>query len=292
MSLLIPALVSGVSVGLLYGLLGFSIVTLYKASATLSFAQPAIGMFTVFIGYFCYSKLGLTPLEAIGLGLVAAAMLGSLIYFLGMRPNDGAGGPNRAFRTLAIYSLLIALATAAFSNGQPFTFPIPAPSGSVKIAGGAISDLTFMSLGIAIILCGGFLIFFTKTKSGLMFRAVADDREVARLLGIPARRVTAVVWIAGTIIAYLVGLLTVPTAFVSTNTLGNYAVYALAGVFVGGLTAWTGTFLGGIIVGVISNVALVYLSQEWAVGLVFIVLLLTLSIRPQGILGSEAVTRV
>lgn len=292
MSLLIPALVSGVSVGVLYGLLGFSIVTLYKASATLSFAQPTIGMFTVFIAYFWYARLGLPPLAAVGLGLVSAGVLGVLIYFVAMHHNDNAGPANRAFRTLAIYSLLLALATAEFSSGQPFEFPIPIPTGNVVMAGVSIPVLAFVTLAVAIVLCGLMLLFFTKTRYGLLFRAVADDREVAHLLGIPARRITALVWVAGTVIACIVGLLTVPTAFVSTNTLANYAVYALAGVFLGGLTAWTGTFIGGIILGIVSNVALVYLSNEIAIGVVFLILLAVLAVRPQGLLGTKTATRV
>jgi branched-chain amino acid transport system permease protein len=292
MSLLAPSVVSGVSVGLLYGLLGFSIVTLYKASATLSFAQPAVGMFTTFIAYFGFSKLGLPPVAAVGAGLGAAAVVGFLLYLVAMRPNDDAGASNRAFRTLAIYLLLLAVASTVFASGQPFEFPIPTPGGSISLGTGAIPLLDFVILGVTAVVCGVLLLFFTRTRYGLLFRAVADNREVARLLGIPARRITALVWAAGAVIACIVGLLTVPTAFVSTDTLSNYAIYALAGVFLGGLTTWTGTFLGGIIVGIISNVALVYSSQEVAVGAVFIVLLIVLTLRPQGILGQRAATRV
>ena len=287
-----PAIVSGISVGLLYGLLGFSIVTLYKASATLSFAQPAVGMFTTFLAYYCYSKLSLPAVAAAVLGLVVAAALGVVLYLVAMRPNDQAGTANRSFRTLALYSLLLAIATTWFANGQPFQFPIPTPKGSVSVGGSAIPLLSFVTLAVAVVLCSAILAFFRWTRYGLLFRAVADDREVARLLGIRARRITALVWVAGTVIACIVGLLTVPTAFVSTDTLSNYAIYALAGVFLGGLTAWTGAFVGGLIIGVVSNVALVYVSQEAALGIVFVILLAVLTVRPRGILGDEAVTRV
>jgi branched-chain amino acid transport system permease protein len=292
MSLLIPTLASGISVGLLFGLLGFSIVTMYKASATLSFAQPAIGMFTTFLAYYCWSKLGLAPVLAVILGLVAAAALGLLIYVVAMRFNDDAGPANRAFRTLAIYSLLLAIATAWFAEGQPFRFPVPLPHGHVNVGSGAIPWLSFVSLGVAIVLCCGLLFFFTRTRLGLMFRSVADDREVASMLGIRSRRITAAVWAASAVLACIVGLLTVPTAFVSTELLSSYAVYAMAGVFIGGLTSWTGTFLGGVIVGVISNLALVYMSNEAAIGFVFLALLLVLSFRPQGLLGTQAADRV
>jgi branched-chain amino acid transport system permease protein len=281
MSLLIPTLASGISVGLLFGLLGFSIVTMYKASATLSFAQPAIGMFTTFLAYYCWSKLGLAPVLAVILGLVAAAALGLLIYVVAMRFNDDAGPANRAFRTLAW-----------FAEGQPFRFPVPLPHGHVNVGSGAIPWLSFVSLGVAIVLCCGLLFFFTRTRLGLMFRSVADDREVASMLGIRSRRITAAVWAASAVLACIVGLLTVPTAFVSTELLSSYAVYAMAGVFIGGLTSWTGTFLGGVIVGVISNLALVYMSNEAAIGFVFLALLLVLSFRPQGLLGTQAADRV
>lgn len=291
-SLLLPAAVSGVSVGLLYGLLGFSIVTLYKASATLSFAQPVVGMFTTFLSYYCYAKLGLSAGWAVVLGMAVAAALGGVIYLVVMRPNDGAGAANRSFRTLALYSLLLAIATTWFANGQPFRYPVPTPSGSVTVAGSVIPELSFVTLAVALVLCCLVLVFFRWTSQGLLFRAVADDREVARLLGIRSRRITAMVWMAGTVIACIVGVLTVPTAFVSTDTLSNYAIYALAGVFLGGLTAWTGAFIGGLIVGIVGNIALVYVSNEAAVGIVFLILLAVLTVRPRGIVGSEAVTRV
>jgi branched-chain amino acid transport system permease protein len=292
MSLLIPTITSGISVGLLYGLLGFSIVTMYKASATLSFAQPTIGMFTTFIAYYLYARAGLTPWLAVVLGLVAAALFGLVVYLVAMRPRDDAGSPNRAFRTLAIYSLLLAVATTWFANGQPFRFPIGLPTGHVSVGSGTIPILSFISLGVAIVLGGLLLLFFTRTRYGLLFRSVADDRDVARMMGIPARRITAIVWAAGAVIACIVALLTVPTAFVSTDTLGPYAVYAMAGVFVGGLTTWTGTFLGGVMIGIVSNVGQVYLSNEAAIGMVFLALLAILTIRPQGLLGKEAASRV
>jgi branched-chain amino acid transport system permease protein len=209
-----------------------------------------------------------------------------------MRPNDGAGAANRSFRTLALYSLLLAIATTWFANGQPFRYPVPTPSGSVTVAGSVIPELSFVTLAVAVVLCCLVLVFFRWTSHGLLFRAVADDREVARLLGIRSRRITAMVWMAGTVIACIVGVLTVPTAFVSTDTLSNYAIYALAGVFLGGLTAWTGAFIGGLIVGIVGNIALVYVSNEAAVGIVFLILLAVLTVRPRGIVGSEAVTRV
>jgi branched-chain amino acid transport system permease protein len=292
MDLFLPAIISGVGVGLLYALLGFSVVTLFKASSTLSFAQPVIGMFTTFLAYFLYSKAGLPAWAAVILGLVVAGGFGLVLYLVAMRPNDAVGTANRSFRTLALYSLLLAVATTWFANGQPFRFPLPVPHGSVKVGNAVVPDMSLVTLALAGALCLLVLAFFRWTSYGLLVRAVADDREVARLLGVRARTLTAGVWVAGTVIACFVGLLTVPANFVSTDTLSNYAIYALAGVFLGGVTAWTGALVGGLLIGVIGNLCLVYLSEEAAVGVVFLILLGVLAVRPQGLLGSEAVTRV
>lgn len=291
MTLFLSAVLSGLSVGLLYGLLGFSIVVLYRATGVVSFAQSSIAMFTTFVVFLVAERSGLPILAAIAVGALAAALLALVIYYTTLRPNDGAGTLNLILRTFAMYILLFEIANTFWGVGQPFKFPKVFPDTSIDL-GGII--LPMHSVGVlveVIVLAIAFYLLFMRTKTGLFLRAIADRPDIARLLGVDTRRMTALAWILAVEVCLVVGVLTAPITLLSSTMMDSFMLFAFAGALLGGLRSWSGAFVGGAMVGVVTNVTTVYASSEIAVVVAFMLLLVGLIFKPEGLLGQPVLER-
>jgi branched-chain amino acid transport system permease protein len=291
MTLFLSAVLSGLSIGLIYGLLGFSIVVLYRATGVISFAQSSIAMFTTFIVFLIGQRLNVPILAAVALGAVAALALGGVIYLVTVRPNDGAGSLNLILRTFAIYVLLFEIANTFWGVGQPFKFPGILPEGSFAFGGVVLPIQSLGVLVVVVALALAFYFFFMGTRTGLLLRAVADRPDIALLLGVNARWMTALAWILAVEVCLVVGVLTAPSALLSTTMMDSFMLFAFAGALLGGLRSWIGAFVGGALVGVVTNIATVYASGEVAVIVAFLMLLGGLMFKPSGLFGKPVLER-
>jgi branched-chain amino acid transport system permease protein len=292
MAILVPTLISGLTVGVMYGLFACGTVVLYRATGLVNFALGGLATVATFIVWHLMVRAGWPTWPAIVTGLATAAGLGVLCYLLVIRPRDGSERTNLLMRTLALSLLLQAVMTLAWGQGQPFTFPSPVPADGLRMGGLHIPGNLLAALGLAVLTGGGFWFLFTRTRIGLLMRAVADSSEVAGLLGVRTRVVAATAWALSTVVAYGIGLLTAPTLLLSTHMLDSFLLFAFTAVVVGGLTSFAGGFVGGILIGLLSTTTSVFLAPEWSVVSVFSLLLGTLLIRPAGIFGRLATERL
>ncbi|TMC06065.1 MAG: branched-chain amino acid ABC transporter permease [Chloroflexi bacterium] len=292
MGLVGAAAVSGVAVGFVYGMLAFSIVLLFKASGIPNFAQGNIATFGTFIVYLLAARAGLPLAAAIGLGFAGTAALGVVIYLGGMLPRGDAGTLNLAIRTLAIYLLLFAVMNLFWGVGQPFAFPRFLPAASMTVAGVSVSLLSLVTVAAAVVLGGAFWLLYNRTATGLLLRGIADRPEVARLLGADTARLSGLAWLLAGLVAVVVGLLTVPTALLSSDMMDSFFLYAFTAALLGGMTSLPGAFVGGVVVGVVSNVVTVLRGQEISILAIFALLIVILLVRPDGLFGHGVVERL
>jgi branched-chain amino acid transport system permease protein len=292
MTLFLSAVLSGLSIGLLYGLLGFSIVVLYRATGVVSFAQSSVAMFTTFVVFLLAERLALPIMAAIALGCLVAFALGLLIYIVTVRPNDGAGTLNLILRTFAIYILLFEIANTFWGVGQPFKFPKIFPDHSLAFFGMVLPVHSLGVLAVVVVLALAFWFFFMRTRRGLFLRAIADRPDIARLLGVGTRRMTALAWVLAVEVCLVVGVLTAPQTLLSTSMMDSFMLFAFAGALLGGLRSWIGTFVGGAIIGVVTNLTTVYASSEVAVVVAFLLLLAGLIFKPDGLFGKPVLERL
>lgn len=292
MTLLIPTVVSGIVVGLLYGLLAFSIVFLFKATGVANFAQGNIATFTAFMVYLfaVHAHLGLWL--SIGIGAVGAAAFGVLLYFLALRVNDDAGAVNLTIRTLAVYVLIFAVINEYWGAGQPFSFPSVFPQGSLLLGSIRISIASLGTLLVAVALAALFGFFFSRTSLGLVFLGMAERPDIARLLGVNTRRMSAIAWGIAALVSLVVGLLTAPSALLSSDMMDLFLLYAFTGAVIGGLTSLVGAFVGGAIVGILGNTTAVYAGPDVEIFVLFLLLILVLLVKPDGIFGTSVQERL
>lgn len=290
MSTLISALVTGLQLGLIYGLVALGVVVLYKATGIANFAVGALATFCVFVVY--QFLLAGAPLAAV---LVVAAPvsagLGVAIYLLLFRPNDSSGSFNLTIRTVALMLLLLASTGYFWGAGEPFAFPSTFPEGSVSLGS---TNVTYGAFGrVVTVVCIGALVtwFFLTTKWGLMMRATAADPAAAGVIGINVRFMTAIAWAGATFLAMVAGVLVAPTSLLSVGMMDTVLPFAFTGAVLGGLTSLMGSVIGSVIVGLVSGLSQVYGSPSASIYAVFAVLLLTLLFRPNGLFGSAPIKR-
>ena len=291
MGLAISVIVSGIAFGLLIGILAFTLVFLYKTTGVANFAIGNIGMFETFIVYELYkSSLGIWP--AAGIGVAASVVFGALIYLVVLRPFSGGSQANVLVRTVALYLLLAAAADVFFGQNQPYSFPSLLPSGGPSIGSVTIGWANLITVGIVVVICAGFAAMFRFTGTGLRFLAVAQRAPVARLLGIRVQRLSVIAYMIAGCLALLVGLLVAPKQLLFSQMMDPMLLYAFAAAVIGGLTSLSGTFVGGIIIGVVIDLVSTYWGGDLALTSALVLLLLMLAIRPNGLFGRAQVARL
>ncbi|GAA2074267.1 branched-chain amino acid ABC transporter permease [Aeromicrobium tamlense] len=293
MSLLLGALITGLALGMVIGLLGFSIVLLHKATGVANFAQGALATMAAFITLQVARDTGLGVVASAGIGLIIMIALGGVVYIVLLRPADSAGSLNITMRSLALLLLLVASTRLFWGHGQPFRFPAIFPRDAAFTIGGApVSWLTLGTIAVAAILAVGMRFYFSHTRTGLTFLALAANADVARLLGVRTRRLTMLAWAFASGIAAVVAVLIAPIALVSSEMMDVYLLLAFASAVIGGLDSLGGVFLGGIIIGIANSTTSVYVDSETATLVVFALVLSMLVARPQGIFGASTTERL
>ncbi len=290
MGLAISVIVSGIAFGLVIGLLAFIVVFLYKTTGVANFAIGNIGMFETFLVYELW-KSGIEIWQAAGIGLLCSAAFGVIIYQVTLRPFTG-NQTNTLVRTVALYLLLAAMADVFFGVNQPYSFPHLLPAGGAHIGDVLIQWSDVITVGIVVVVVVGFVAMFRFTRVGLQFLAVAQRPQVAQLLGIRVSTLSTIAYTLAGCLALLIGLLLAPKQLLFSQMMDPILLYAFAAAVVGGLTSLGGTFVGGIVIGVTSNLVSTYIGGDLALASALIIMLLTLAIRPNGLFGAAQVARL
>jgi branched-chain amino acid transport system permease protein len=290
MGLAISVIVSGIAFGLLIGMLAFILVFLYKTTGVANFAVGNIGMFETFIVYELYTD-GLGIWRAAGIGLLCGAVFGVLVYQIVLRPFSG-NQANTLVRTVALFLLLAAMADVFFGEHQPYSFPSLLPKGGMSIGSVLIQWSDLITVGIVLAIVAGFLAMFRFTQTGLQFLAVAQRPQIAQLLGIRVQRLSTIAYMLAGCLALLIGLLLAPKQLLFSQVMDPILLYAFAAAVVGGFTSLAGAFVGGIIIGVVTDLVSTYWGGDLTLASALGIMLLTLAVRPNGLFGTAQVARL
>lgn len=286
---------SGIVVGALYALLALGFVLIYKASGVINLAQGEMVLLGAYIGLTLTGGLGLPFLPALLLALVLAAVVGVLIERAVLRPFIGEPVIAVIMVTLGLGIVLRALMHMVWGTQlrsfQGVFSPEPIVVGPVRL-----SEVWLWSLGAAGVLLVVLSLFFRRSLLGIAMRAVADDEQAALSMGIRVDRVLAATWAVAAIVSTVGGTLLGSIAGVSPLITG-FGLKVLPVAILGGLDSVPGAVVGGLIMGVLENLAGGYLDPLVRGGGVkdvapFVALLLILLLRPYGLFGKERIERV
>ncbi len=284
----ILVVISGVSVGCIYGLVGFTFTAIYNSAKVINFAQGEFLMLGAFAGYIITTSLHLPYIVSIVAGLVLVSTVSLLIYLLMIRPllAQGASPPTMIMATMAC-ALLISGAVALLTGFQWLT--VPAPLGMEPWSMGVFRILPqqVLIIGTTFILVSGYWLFEKKTMPGIALRAIGSNRELAALVGISTSAMVALAFVISGAMAVFAGLLiaplTAPTAYMGLHYLVNGFIAAI----LGGFGIPYGAIIGGLMLGLLESFVAGYFSTAYINVIVFLFLVLMLLLRPKGFLGRD-----
>lgn len=293
--LLFQLVLNGLIVGALYGVVAMSFVLIYKASQVVNFAQ---GEFLLVGAWVCWWLLTTWQLPFWAGFLVTLAFMtlfGVILQIVVLRPLIGEPVISIIMATVGLsifFQALMKWMFGVFAQPFPPIFPVE----RVHVLGLEVQSVYLMSLGISLFIMLGFWWFFTWSKHGLAMRATAFDQQVAQSLGVSVPRVFAMSWAISAVVSAVAGVVVGVVNGVS-SALSFYGIKVFPAVILGGLDSVVGAVLGGLIVGVLENLAQ-YVDAQWLNWgnmyqvAPFYALILILLIKPYGLFGTKTIERV
>lgn len=281
-------LVLGLISGGIYGLLAVGIVLVYRGSGALNFAQGEIGTLGLYVAAYLVMDNDLPWMVGAIAALAVAAAIGVGFERLVVRRMVEASRVSVAVATVGLLSFLIAVEFKAFT-GSPRTLRGPIEGVGIEVFGVFVSPTQLLSLLVTAAVGVALAALLKRTDFGLGVLAAAQDPAAVRLVGVPLNRVSAFVWGAGAAISALAALLIEPTVGVfAPGFATDLFLRGLAAAIIGGLLSLPGAFVGGIVLGIVEALGGDLLAETGLPGVktltVFVVLLVVLLARPQGLL--------
>jgi branched-chain amino acid transport system permease protein len=227
---------------------------------------------------------------AIFLTLIISAILGIIVERLVIRPAIRAPHFNIFIITLGLSIVMKSLSGFIWSHND-YPYPSIFPDKTITIGTATIDLIGLGNIGTTVVLMLILYIFFKYTRYGTAMRAVSESQNASLLMGVNVHQSFAVTWAISFLVAAVAGILMAPVIFLSTH-MGIVVINGFAAAILGGWGSIPGAIIGGLLLGVIDNVAPLYLPSQIKNIVPFMTIFIVLVIRPKGIMGVERFTKV
>jgi branched-chain amino acid transport system permease protein len=285
-------IVSGVSIGCVYALIALGFVLIYKATETVNFAIGELMMIGAFLGFTLVSIYAFPLWISALVAIAATALLAALLERVFLRPMVGEPAFAILVVTIGIGFCLRAVATmvpAWSSETVRITTPL---SGSVVKIGPLIISADHAAVIVAtVVIVAGFFLFFKRTRLGLAMQAVSQSQLAATYMGVRTRSISTLAWALAGAITAIAGLLLAPIAFVHVG-MGVLGLKAIPAAIIGGFSSLPGAIVGGLTLGICESLAGFYLPEGFADVAAYVLVLVVLAIKPEGLFGEQIHKRV
>lgn len=275
-------LIAGVGIGAIYAVVALGFTLVWNASGTVNFAQ---GQLVMVGAYFAYTFLVIANLPywlAIPGTIVASAIVGIIIERLTIRPLRTPDALLVIIITIGTGLVLEALAQNIWGP-QTRTIPTLSPEENINFGGLSVTTQSLWDIAVCGVLMFVVWILLKRTSVGRAMRAVAQDRDTARQMGIPAHSIVSFTFGLNSAMAGLAGLLLAPTLFISPSMGISVTLQAFAAAVLGGFGSVTGAVVGGLILGLAQVFTAAYISGSYADAAALALLIVVLVIRPRGL---------
>jgi branched-chain amino acid transport system permease protein len=289
--LFVSAIVTGLALGSMYGLIALGFHVTYIVSNTVNFAQGSSVMLGAVLGYWFSVRLGLPiPLAAL-LALAACAVHGLIVERTLVRPFASRGSEAWLMSTVAGGIVLDNVVLFTFGK-EPRAFPSLLAQKPIEIFGTGVYPLQLV-IPVAGLACAFAIWFmFNKTRPGKQLLAVVQNPDAARLMGIDVQRAIAFSFALSTMLAGLAGLLIAPLYSVHSDMGTLFGIKAFAVAILGGISSAAGVMIAGLLYGLLEALVTAYLGSVYTQIVVFSVVILALAFMPNGLFGRAAVKKV
>jgi branched-chain amino acid transport system permease protein len=274
---------AGVVVGAIYALIAAGFVLIYQVTGLINFAQGEFAM----IGAMTAASLatnGMRPLEAAAIAVAVAAATGAVCYLLAIRPARASTGVTLIFITLGLDVALRGLGLFVWGT-NPLSLNAFSAGAAITVFGGVLPPQSLWVLLTDVLVFGALYVFFRHTYAGTAVRAAVANPPIASTFGIPLRTFAFWSFVAAAAIGGLGGVVVAPITSATYDMGLTLGLAGFVAAVLGGLDSLPGALVGGFVLGIVEKVAGGLLSTGWEEGVGFLILVLVLVLRPQGLLG-------
>jgi branched-chain amino acid transport system permease protein len=283
----IQLVIGGISQGCIYGLIALGFVLIYKATETVSFAQGELMMLGAFCGLAAMTFLGFPFWLAILSTIAAMALFGVLLERIVIRPILGQPQFSIVMLTIGIGYVARGLITMIPGIGTE-THALPVPYKDMVFNAGelVLNAEQLVIIGATATLCLLLFAVFRYSKIGIAMQASSQNQLAAYYMGIPVKRLNGVVWGLAAAVAAVAGLLLSPITFVHAN-MGFIGLKAFPAAVVGGFGSLPGAIVGGLVIGIVESLSGFYLPEGIKDVAAYVVVLVMLMVKPNGLFGER-----
>jgi branched-chain amino acid transport system permease protein len=290
MEALFHQIFAGISNGVIYASIGLALVMIHQATHHINFAQGEMATFSTFIAWALINSGW--PYWGAFFATVAVSFLGGLlIQRTILKPVEKAPVLTNVIVFVGLLVIFNAVAGMIFDHTIK-SFPSPFPK-DTAIATQYFSAHQFGSVAVMLVVLAALYAFFRFTPIGLAMRAAAQNPDSAKLVGVRVSWMLGVGWGLAAAIGAVAGMMVAPVVFLDPNMMSGILLYGFAAALLGGIDNAWGAVIGGFIVGILENILGAYvIGTELKLTVALILIVGTLTLKPDGLFGKAVVTRV
>jgi branched-chain amino acid transport system permease protein len=275
---------NGLAVGCIYGLVALGFVLIYKATELVNFAQGDLLMLGAFTCYMLVVWYGMAFWPAFALAVAAVAVFGAVLDATVLRRVIGQPQFAVVMLTIGLGAMFRSFASITWGS-EIYTLPTPFSAQTTRVGAVTVSHEYVAIIVGTVLLCAVLYAFFTYSRVGVAMQAASQNQLAAYYMGIPVKRMFSLIWAISAGVAAIAGVLLAPVSLIDIN-LGFIGLKAFAAAVLGGFGSIPGALVGGITIGLIELFSGAYLPLGVKDVAAYVVLLLVLAIRPQGMFGT------
>lgn len=293
LDLLLMATVSGLLIGVVYGLIGIGMNIIYGVTRVVNFAHGEFMMLGAYLAFTLNRSVGLNSLQSIVVILPLFFVLGIVFHYLFNPRIQRSDDPEMAsFLTFFGVSLVITCLILLVWKADPRSIPFPFSRLSIFIGTLFLPMGRLISAAVSAVAILLLALFLYRTYAGKAVRAIIENREAVSILGIDTQRISALVFGMGLAMVAITGCLITLTFPAITPVMGqSYTLVAFLVIVLGGLGTPLGALLGGVVYGLAESLSAVFLPVALSPVVAFLILIIMVLVRPQGLLG-KVTTRI
>jgi branched-chain amino acid transport system permease protein len=284
MDIILQLVLNGLAVGCIYGLVALGFVLIYKTTELVNFAQGDLLMLGAFTCYMFVVWYGVGYWLAFGLAIVTVALFGAALDATVLRRVIGQPQFAVVMLTIGLGATFRSFASITWGS-EIYTLPTPFSARQTMVGKVSVSHEYVAIIVGTVLLCAVLYAFFRYTKVGVAMQATSQNQLAAYYMGIPVKRMFSLIWAISAGVAAVAGVLLAPVSLIDVN-LGFIGLKAFAAAVLGGFGSIVGALIGGLTIGLIEMFAGTYLPQGFKDVAAYVVLLVVLAVRPQGMFGT------
>ncbi len=293
MDRLLQYALTGVSAGSLYALVALGVVLIYRSTRVLNFAHGDIATLATFVSFSM-----LTHRYPFGVAVAASLLVGAavgVVFYFGVlvkAQRQGANLLGMVILTLGL-ALIIQGVVVYVWGAEPVALPFPiSDTKTYRVGGVVVSQLALATIAAGVAGSLGLYLLVQRTRVGLAMRATSENLMAAQTLGIPTRMVLGVAWGTASALGVVAGIFLAPALLLDPFFMLDPFLKGFAAAVLGGLNSLPGAVVGALILGVAESLTGAYLTIQFKNTLAFLIIIVVLLVRPEGLLGREFKERV